>query len=53
MTPKRFAVFGGGFMIELIPVVGDILPTCTASVIYLILDAKAKKVVPGLDIIKK
>lgn len=53
MTPKRFAAFGGSFIIELIPIVGDILPTCTATVIYLILDSKIKKVVPGLDIMKK
>ncbi|MFZ2484532.1 MAG: hypothetical protein WAX80_01120 [Minisyncoccia bacterium] len=53
MKPKRFAAFGGSFIIELIPIVGDILPTWTASVTYLALDSKIKKIAPGLDIIKK
>lgn len=45
MKPKRLAAFGGSFIIELIPVLGDILPTWTAAVIYLALDSKVKKVV--------
>lgn len=53
MKPKRFAAFGGSFIIELIPIVGDILPTWTASIIYLALDSKLKKVAPVLGIIKK
>lgn len=53
MKPKRFAAFGGSFIIELIPIVGDILPTWTAAIVYLALDSKIKKITPGLDIIKK
>lgn len=50
MKPKRLAAFGGSFIIEMIPVVGDILPTWTAAIVYLALDYKAKKalaVMPG------
>ena len=50
MKPKRFATFGGSFIVELIPVIGDVLPTWTASITYLALDSKIKKVlsqVPG------
>ena len=47
MKPKRFATFGGSFIIELIPVVGDILPTWTAAIVYLALDSKIKKVLPA------
>ena len=46
MKPKRFATFGGSFIIELIPIVGDILPTWTASITYLALDSKIKKALP-------
>ena len=53
MKPKRFITFGGSFIIELIPVVGDVLPTWTAAITYLALDSKIKKIVPRLDIIKK
>lgn len=53
VKPKRFLTFGGSFLIELIPVVGDILPTWTASITYLALDSKLKKVAPVLGIIKK
>ena len=53
MKPKRLGVFGGSFIVELIPVVGDILPTWTAAITYLALDSKIKKVVPALGIIKK
>ena len=53
MKPKRFATFGGSFIIELIPVVGDILPAWTAAITYLALDSKIKKIAPGLDKIKK
>ena len=52
MKPKRFATFGGSFIIEMIPIVGDILPTWTAAITYLALDSKVKKITPGLDIIK-
>ena len=45
MKPKRLSVFGGSFIVELIPVVGDILPTWTAAITYLALDSKIKKVV--------
>lgn len=50
MTPKRLTVFGGSFIVEMIPVIGDILPTWTAAIVYLALDYKAKKAlsaVPG------
>jgi hypothetical protein len=53
MKPKRFGVFGGSFLVELIPGIGDILPTWTASITYLALDSKIKKVAPVLGIIKK
>ena len=53
MKPKRLGVFGGSFIVELIPVVGDILPTWTAAITYLALDSKIKKVVPALGIMKK
>lgn len=56
MKPKRFATFGGSFILELIPVVGDILPTWTAAITYLALDSKIKKVVaqvPGGQIAEK
>lgn len=53
MTPKRLATFGGSFIIELIPIVGDVLPTWTAAITYLALDSKIKKVAPGLGIMKK
>ncbi|MBI2065748.1 MAG: hypothetical protein HYT68_01625 [Candidatus Zambryskibacteria bacterium] len=53
MKPKRLATFGGSFIIELIPILGDVLPAWTAAVVILVLDSKIKKVVPGLDIMKK
>jgi len=53
MKPKRFLSFGGSFIVELIPGIGDILPTWTASIIYLALDSKIKKVAPVLGIMKK
>ncbi len=53
MKPKRFAAFGGSFIVEFIPVIGDILPAWTAAIVYLALDSKIKKVAPVLDIMKK
>lgn len=56
MKPKRLAAFGGSFIVEMIPVVGDILPTWTASIVYLALDSKVKKAishVPGGEIVSR
>ena len=50
MSPKRFTAFGGSFIVEFIPVIGDVLPAWTACIVYLALDSKIKKiaaVVPG------
>jgi len=46
MKPKRALVMGGGFIIEIIPVL-SILPAWTLAVTILALDSKIKKVVPG------
>lgn len=51
-TPKRAGLLGGGFLIELIPIL-NILPAWTLAVILLAIDFKIKKIAPGLDIIKK
>lgn len=51
-TPKRVLTLGGSFMIEIIPFLST-LPAWTAAVTILALDSKIKKVVPGLDIMKK
>jgi len=52
VRPKRAALLGGGFIIELIPLI-NILPAWTFAIVFLALDSKIKKIVPGLDIIKK
>src|SRR3989344_2139954 len=49
MKPKRFAAFGGSFIVELIPII-NILPAWTLAIVLLALDSKIKKiaaVVPG------
>jgi len=51
-NPKRAAYLGGGFLIELVPIL-NILPAWTLAVTLLALNSKIKKIVPGLDIIKK
>ena len=51
-TVKRSMYLFGGLAIEIIPIV-NALPTWTLSVTLLALNSKLKKVVPGLDIIKK
>ena len=48
---KRLAVAGTSFILEIIPIVAT-LPALTAAVITVALDAKVKKIAPGLDIIK-
>jgi len=45
-TPKRAMVLGGGFIIEIIPIL-SVLPAWTLAVIILALDSKIKKIVPG------
>jgi len=53
MKLKRLATFSGSFIIELIPVIGDVLPAWTASIVYLAIDSKIKKVagaIPGGNI---
>lgn len=50
-TPKRASILGVGVIIDLIPIIGAL--AWTGMVIGLALDSKIKKVVPGLDIIKK
>lgn len=42
-TPKRSAVMGGGFIIELIPIL-NVLPAWTLAVTIIILDIKAKNI---------
>jgi len=44
MTPKRAATMGGGFLIELIPVV-DMLPAWTCAVVILVGTTKVKELV--------
>lgn len=51
-TAKRAGYLGGGFMIELLPLV-NMLPAWTLTITLLAMDSKTKKIVPGLDIIKK
>lgn len=50
MRPKRFFAFGGGFLIDLIPILGWFAWTATVS--YLALTKKIQDVVPGADITK-
>lgn len=45
-TPKRSAYLGGGFIIELIPIL-DILPAWTLAVTLIITDLKIKRRVGG------
>lgn len=52
MKPKRLAAFGGASLVEMIPALA-VLPAWTASIAYLAIDSKIKKVVPKLDIIKR
>ena len=52
MKPKRILAFGTSFLLEIIPFVAA-LPALTGAVIITAIDSKIKKVVPGLDIIKK
>jgi len=51
-TPKRAMLMGGGFFIELVPLL-SVLPVWTLTILILAIDSKVKKIVPGLDIIKK
>lgn len=56
LSPKRASIFGGAIAIESVPFISAFLswlPAWTAAVLLLALDSKIKKVVPGLDIIKK
>ncbi|MDP3763904.1 MAG: hypothetical protein Q8Q92_04705 [bacterium] len=54
MKPKRLLTFGTASFIEMFPLLPlSALPAWTAAVSYLALDSKIKKIVPGLDIIKK
>lgn len=49
VTPKRAGLLGGGFIIELIPIL-NVLPAWTLAIVLLALDSKIKKiatVVPG------
>lgn len=43
MTTKRIAAMGGGFVVEVIPLV-NMLPGVTASVVFTILSTKVKEV---------
>lgn len=52
MKPRRLLVAGTSFILEIIPFVAA-LPALTGAVVITALDAKIKKVAPGLDIIKK
>lgn len=49
VRPKRAALLGGGFIIELIPII-NILPAWTLAIVLLALDSKIKKIagqIPG------
>ncbi len=52
MKPKRLVVAGTSFLLEIIPFVAA-LPALTGAVVITALDSKIKKIVPGLDIMKK
>ncbi|MEX0919412.1 MAG: hypothetical protein WDZ64_01525 [Parcubacteria group bacterium] len=51
MTPKRFGAMGGGFIIELIPVL-NVIPAWTFVVSFLALEKRAQAIIPGADITK-
>lgn len=52
LKPKRLVTAGGSLIVELIPII-NVLPAITLAVAIIALEAKAKKIVPTLDIIKK
>jgi len=48
VRPKRAGLLGGGFIIELIPII-NILPAWTLTVVLLALDSKLKKVIGTIE----
>jgi hypothetical protein len=51
MKPKRFLVFSGTTLAEIIPFL-SIIPAWTAAVSYLALSSKLQEVIPGSGVIK-
>lgn len=51
-TVKRAGTMASAFIVEIVPFLA-MLPAWTTAVVILGLDSKIKKVVPGLDIMKK
>jgi|SRR3989344_9617789 len=47
VRPKRAGLLGGGFIIELIPII-NILPAWTLAIVLLALDSKIKKIVGNI-----